>query len=165
MVNNFEEISMNVRDLFEKWKLTNLKVKTPILEMEWTPGDADKNAAWDLYIELLTRISTQPLDPKSGDEKAALTSVYQIFPLTREILKQHGRDAICFSRIAIIVLNQVVRPFTSKWHRLSSNGAFDEEKHCDAFRKELEIIQVQLVHYTQLLADLAAVEDLTQIDE
>ena len=50
---------MQIRDLFEKWGLTSLKVKTPILEMNWEPADADKNAAWDLYVELLTRVSTQ----------------------------------------------------------------------------------------------------------
>jgi hypothetical protein len=49
---------MKFRDLFEKWNLTGLKVKTPIMDMEWKPSDPDKDAAWDLYIELLTRITT-----------------------------------------------------------------------------------------------------------
>ena len=39
---------MKIRDLFEKWNLTALKVKIPILEMDWTPGDADKDAAWEI---------------------------------------------------------------------------------------------------------------------
>ena len=29
---------MQIKDLFEKWSLTGLKVKTPILEMEWQPS-------------------------------------------------------------------------------------------------------------------------------
>ena len=155
---------MKIRDLFEKWNLTALKVKTPILEMEWTPGDTDKDAAWDLYVELLTRITTQPLPYESGVEKTALDSVYAIFPLTRETLKRHGRDAVSFSRIAIIVLNQIVRPFTAKWHRLSSEGAFSDPAQCDAFRTELAKLQTHLKHYTQLLADLASVEDLTDVN-
>ena len=155
---------MKIRDLFEKWNLTVLKVKTPILEMDWTPGDTDKDAAWDLYVELLTRISTQPLGTEEGMEKAALDSVYSIFPLTRETLKHHGRGAVSFSRIAIIVLNQIVRPFTAKWHRLSSLEAFGDPAQCETFRNELAELQTQLKHYTQLLADLANVEDLTEVD-
>jgi hypothetical protein len=54
----------------EKWGMTSLKIKTPFLEMEWKPKDEDKAAAWEMYVELLTRITTQPLDSEHGDEKA-----------------------------------------------------------------------------------------------
>ena len=155
---------MKMRDLFEKWNLTGLKVKTPILELDWTPGDPDKDAAWDLYVEMLTRISTQPLPTESGVEKTALDSVYSIFPLTRDTLKRHGRGAVSFSRIAIVVLNQIVRPFTAKWHRLSLLEAFDDPAQCETFRNELAELQTQLRHYTQLLADIANVEDLTEMN-
>jgi hypothetical protein len=87
-----------------------------------------------------------------------------LFPLTRTTLKDHGRKAIGFSRIAIIILNQVVRPFTSKWHRLSNQGAFNDATQCSAFRADLFILQAELRKYTRLLADLASVEDLTQMD-
>ncbi|KKL96891.1 hypothetical protein LCGC14_1839980, partial [marine sediment metagenome] len=62
-------------DWLKKWKMSNLKIKTPFLEMEWNPKNADKDAAWDLYIELLTRIATQPLKAENGDEEDALASV------------------------------------------------------------------------------------------
>ena len=45
----------------ENWDMTSLKIKIPFLDMEWKPQDEDKSAAWDLYIELLTRITIQPL--------------------------------------------------------------------------------------------------------
>jgi hypothetical protein len=48
--------------------------------MEWEPQDKDKNAAWELYIELLTRITTQPLAQTHGDEEMALKSIHTIFP-------------------------------------------------------------------------------------
>jgi hypothetical protein len=63
-----------------------------------------------LYIELLTRISTQYLQPVHGDEKTALDSIHNLFSLTREILKSHGRDCQEFAKIAIPILNQIVRP-------------------------------------------------------
>ena len=71
----------------EKWDMTSLKIKTPFLDMEWKPQNEDKAAAWELYIELLTRITTQPLEQEDGDEEIALKSVYSIFPLTREVIK------------------------------------------------------------------------------
>jgi hypothetical protein len=36
--------------------------------MEWKPSDPDKAAARDLYVELLTRITTQPLPDEDGVE-------------------------------------------------------------------------------------------------
>ena len=156
---------MRIKDLFEKWGLVGLKVKTPILEMDWEPSDPDKNAAWDLYVELLTRITTQRLSHEHGTEEAALESVHQIFGLTRTTLKEHGRQAENFTRVAIIVLNQVIRPFTAKWHRLSEQEAFDEEAKCVEFRKELSELQDKLRAYTKMLSELADVEDMTEMED
>jgi hypothetical protein len=47
-----------------------------------------------------------------------------IFPLTREILRKHGSGAGEFAKLAIPVLNQIIRPFTAKWHRRSLADAF-----------------------------------------
>jgi len=156
---------MRMKDLFEKWGLTGLKVKTPILEMDWEPSDPDKNAAWDLYVELLTRITTQRLPIEHGTEAAALESVHKIFGLTRATLKEHGRKAEHFTKVAIIVLNQVIRPFTAKWHRLSEQRAFDDETRCGEFRKELAELQGQLRAYTKMLSELADVEDMTEMED
>ncbi len=156
---------MRIKDLFEKWGLVGLKVKTPILEMEWEPSDPDKDAAWDLYVELLTRITTQRLPHEHGTEEAALESVHKIFELTRTTLKEHGRKAENFTKVAIIVLNQVIRPFTAKWHRLSEKGAFDDANQCAEFREELAELQDRLRAYTKLLSDLADVEDMTEMED
>ncbi len=147
----------------ENWDMTSLKIKAPFLEMEWKPKDEDKTAAWELYIELLTRTTTQRLDEEHGDEKTALTSVFSIFSITRDVLKNNGRHCIEFSKIAIVVLNQIVRPFTAKWHKLSINGAFEDSKKCQEFRAELSELQRVLKIYTRMLADMAGVEDLTDI--
>jgi len=132
--------------------------------MEWKPSDTDKDAAWDLYVELLTRITTQPLSDEHGVEQTALGSIYALFGLTRQTLKEHGRSCIEFTRIAVIILNQSVRPFTAKWHRKSQDGAFESSEQCTQFRLELQVLQAQLRNYTKLLADLADVEDLTEIE-
>lgn len=165
MVNLYKNGSfMKIRDLFEKWNLTGLKVKAPVLEMEWRPSDPDKDAAWDLYVELLTRITTQTLPDDHGVEQTALLSIYALFGITRQTLKEHGRGCVQFTRIAVIVLNQVIRPFTAKWHLLSEQQAFEDPEQCREFRAELSALQVQLRNYTKLLSDLASVEDLTEIE-
>jgi hypothetical protein len=155
---------MTLRDWLQKWGLTSLKINLHFLEAPWTPKDADRDAAWELYIELLTRIATQPLPPEDGVEASALASVHALFGLTREAIKRHGRQCQEFTKLAIVVLNQVVRPFTAKWHRLSEQGAFEDRKRCLEFRAELEALQAQLREYTRMLADLAGVEDLTSLE-
>lgn len=154
---------MQLKKLLEKWDLTSLRIKTPFLEMSWEPKDEDKTAAWELYVELVTRVATQRLDPDQGDEAASLESIYQLFPLTRETIKRNGRYCINFSRIAVVVLNQKVRPFTAKWHPRVLAGDLDAAAR-NEFRAELRDLQTDLRNYTRLLADLADVEDLTDLE-
>ena len=156
---------MKFKKWFENWDITGLKIKTPILEMEWSPQDSDKDAAWDMYIELLTRIATQPLSDDDGIEQTALESIHALFPITRNIIKDHKRDCEGFARIAIIILNQIIRPFTARWHRLSSDKAFQDPSKCKLFRKELKELQEKLTKYSMMLAEIAGVEDLTKMEE
>ena len=108
---------MTFSDLFRQWGLTSIKLNVEFAEMEFKATEDDQIAAWDMYVELLTRITTQPLEDGTGDEETALTSVFSLFAITREILKTKGRQANNFTKVAIIVLNQVIRPFTAKWHK------------------------------------------------
>ncbi len=156
---------MNWRDWLDKWGKTSLKINATFLAMEWKPQDGDRMAAWELYIELLTRITTQPLQDGTGDEKTALDSIYSIFATTRDVIKRNGRHCIEFTKIAIVVLNQIIRPFTAKWHRLSVQGAFSNPAQCIVFRDELKVLQKQLIIYQKMLADLAGVEDLTELEK
>ncbi|MDE0317381.1 MAG: hypothetical protein OXM61_21090 [Candidatus Poribacteria bacterium] len=156
---------MNFSNWLEKWGMESLKITPPFLQMEWTPKAADKNAAWALYIELLTRITTRPLPIEHGDEKAALDSVYSLFATTREVIREYGPECINFTKIAIVVLNQVIRPFTAKWHRKSIAGVFEDETERTVFRDELAALQEELRKYSRMLADIADVEDLTNLED
>jgi hypothetical protein len=151
----------------EKWEMTSLKMNFAFLQMEWEPKDADKDAAWELYVELLTRISTQALPQKDGDEETALKSIHKLFELTRDILKKYGRGCVGFSKIAVVVLNQVVRKFTAKWHKVSldKENGFNNPQHCEQFRLELQALQIELKKYTRALATIADVEDLSTLED
>lgn len=156
---------MKRRDFLEKWGLASLKINLGFLESEFKPGDPDRAAAWELYVELLTRITTQTLAPEDGDEKSALDSIHAIFPLTREILRRHGSGCGEFAKLAIPVLNQIIRPFTAKWHHLALTGAFNDPSRCSEFRAELATLQPLLRDYTRALSAMAEVEDLTNLEQ
>lgn len=156
---------MKWREWLEEWGMNSLKIKTPFLDAEWKPQEQDKVAAWQLYVELLTRVTTQKLDLKEGDEYAALSSVHQLFPLTRDILRENGRHCLEFTKIAVIVLNQIIRPFTAKWHPVAKRNGFDDSPElCSDFRVDLDQLQQKLTIYSQMLSEMAGVEDLTDLE-
>lgn len=152
---------MKVIDWFKKWEFDSLKINAKFLELEFSFNDTDKKAAWEMYVELLTRVATQELKVETGDEKTALESVYSLFSITRDILKSNGASCINFARIAIIILNQKIRPFTAKWHLECLEDGFKDSNKRQEFRKDLKILQIELKKYTRMLSDLASVEDLS----
>ncbi len=156
---------MNLGEFFRQFHLDKVKFNVPFASVEISFDEADKDGAWELYIEMLTRIVTQPLPAEAGDEKTALDSIYSLFPITREVLRRRGRGNIQFAKVAIPVLNQVVRPFTAKWHRESLAGAFNHESKRNEFRAELEALQEELRNYNRMLAQVAGVEDLTDLEQ
>lgn len=153
-----------IKELLKRVRLESLKFQSNFVEVEISFNNNEKDAAWELYVEMITRVVTQNLKLTDGDEKSALESVYSLFPITREILKRRGRDCTQFAKIAVAVLNQIVRPFTAKWHKKSLKGAFQDSKECQAFRDDLRKLQKKLCKYTHLLAVVADVEDLTYIN-
>ena len=156
---------MKLNELFGRFHLEKVRLNLAVVGLEMSFEQADRDAAWELYIEMLTRIVTQPLPNNVGDDKTALDSVYSLFPITREILRRRGRSTVRFSMVAIPVLNQIVRPFTAKWHRESLARAFDEDEKCRQFRIELAALQDELRNYNRMLADIAGVEDLTDLEQ
>lgn len=153
-----------IADWFSRFKLEKVRLGSRLANAEFSFEDVDREAAWELYVEMLTRVLTQPLSPADGDEQAALESIYSLFATTRDILRRRGPTAIQFTKIAVPVLNQVVRPFTAKWHKkglgAEPSGAIKQE-----FRAELAALQLDLRNYNRMLADIAGVEDLTDLEQ
>jgi hypothetical protein len=141
---------------------------------EWEADSTERRAAWSLYVELVTRIAVQPLELEQGLIREALTSLYSLFPTTREILKQAGPDVgaahASVGGIAIAVLNNGLRPFLARWHPLLQ--AWEAKRPTDLspkehelnwseepkFRAELEQLRRDLEQYADALAKVAGVE-------
>ena len=135
--------------------------------------NVERLAAWKLYVELNTRITTQPLSTSEGFLREALTSLYAVFGITREILKEagpavaQGDESLGF--YAMEILNQVLRPVLAKWHPALSHweeqrdpkvSPLEHEKKwakAGKLRKELEATRKTIVKYCEALATLAGV--------
>ncbi|HJW23503.1 MAG TPA: hypothetical protein VJ576_01285 [Rhodocyclaceae bacterium] len=123
-------------------------------ELVWQPDNPDRQAAWKLYTELRTRITTQPLRYGTGDEATALRSVYELFGLSRSLIQSHY-GCTHFASIATRVLNYWVRPFTAKWHRVSVEGRLASTDVRFSFRIELDELRSHLLQFSRLLGILA----------
>jgi hypothetical protein len=147
----------------------------------WEPNDAERLAAWELYVELMTRVAVVPLPAGEGLLREALTSLYSLFAATREILRRHG-PAVAepkpdgqynFGYLAVVILNGVIRPFLAHWHPLleqweasrpPGRSRVEHEKawpHAAQLRAELDAIRASLAQYAALLAAACGVPDLS----
>lgn len=165
-------------------KLNNIKVGLNLgvfkVEGTWDPNVDERRAAWELYVELVTRISIAPLGPEEGLLREALSSLYSLFGSTREILRKYGpsvakpkrRGNISFGFVAISMLNGVLRPTLAKWHpllqtyeqtRRESVSLQEHEaawEHIDNLRQAIEETRLTLIEYANLFALSADVPPL-----
>jgi hypothetical protein len=153
---------MKILDFLKRIELQGLKINAAFASATITFKNSDKAAAWEIYIDLVTRIATQPLKADEGVDKAALDSLHDFFKATRETIKRHGPSSYNAARISVVVLNGVLRPFLAKWHLRTSKGPLSAADH-DLFRAELQQIQRQLRGYLSSLAELIGVEDISQL--
>jgi len=176
---------MGIREYFrqrkvERIELTEIEVQWLGIKGKWVADRVQQQAAWELYVELVTRVATQQLGPNQGLLREALTSIYSLFPETRRILKQYGPKvalpmecgALSLAEIALIVLNRHLRPLLAEWHpRLEAHEATRGEKVApasherawpdhQALREEIDRLRNVLSSYAGLLARACGVEPL-----
>ncbi|MGW0736212.1 TIR domain-containing protein [Streptomyces sp. NPDC002851] len=83
------------------------------------PGPVERSAAFDLQVELITRVGVQPLSPEQGSLREALTSLHTLFATTRDVLHRIAAETPVphtLPALAAALLNQHLRPFLSTWH-------------------------------------------------
>jgi hypothetical protein len=156
--------------------------KLPFLEIEgdWEPDEKERSAAWELYVELITRITVAELRPDEGLLRETLSSIYSLFQTTRSLLRSYGPSiaapkaghAISFGYIAVAVLNVVLRPLLAKWHPLLLDYEARRDPRVSSWQheraweqgpelvKELNEVRTLLIAYADLLAEVAGVSPL-----
>ncbi|MGB3401760.1 MAG: hypothetical protein WBA77_03645 [Microcoleaceae cyanobacterium] len=141
---------------------------------EWQADSTERNAAWSLYVELVTRISVEPLEESEGFHREAFNSLYSLFETTREVLREAGPGVGASHNsvggIAIAVLNRGIRPFLTKWHpslqtwEAQKPEGVSSQEHQQSWEKEaqlrrkLEALRQELNKYAQALAQIAGIE-------
>jgi hypothetical protein len=149
----------------------------------WEPGEEERQAAWEMYVELITRVSVQQLGHEEGLLREALSSLFSLFATTRQILRANGpavaqpskRSDLSFGIIAVAVLNQALRPFLNRWHAVLSDyettrpegrSSVDHERvwdQADRLRADLEELRITLKAYTEQLGEVAGVPSLIEL--
>lgn len=147
----------------------------------WEPNDAERLAAWELYVELMTRVAVVPLHAEEGLLREALSSLYSLFATTRNILRRYGpavaepkpNGQYNLGYLALVILNGVVRPFLAHWHplleeweatRRSGQSRVEHEQAWPLVRQvrtELDQTRAILTQYAALLAAACGVPDLS----
>ena len=147
---------------------------------DWAPDSSERDAAWEMYIELITRIGVVDLAPTEGLVREALSSLYSLFATTRDILRRYGPgiarpaqgSTVSFGHLAVSVLNHALRPMLATWHplledyehgrpqqvsRLEWERAWDRH---DEIRAALADVGRTLTAYAGLLGEVCDAKDL-----
>ena len=142
---------------FRRWKIESGDFDQDRMVEFWAPCAADRALAWDMYVELQTRITTQVLEDEDGNDLAALESVYKCFPLSRDFMHKHGVDCVNTATLLTYFLNQKVRSFTAKWHKRSVDEIWKGTPTAKQpeFRTELKTLQPTLRLLATALSQLA----------
>ncbi|MFD9098322.1 hypothetical protein [Streptomyces collinus] len=153
-------------------RLTEVRITVPQLsEFTFVVNNDARQVAWQLFVETVTRVSTQPLQDGDGNLREALSSLYGLFATTRETLKA-SRPSVAVTGgqtveyLAVTMLNRELRPFLSSWHprlrayEVAGPGALESEwRDNAACRDELRVVQSNLHVYALGYARLAGVKD------
>ncbi len=59
------------------FKQVTVNIPFGIGSVSWESDPTERNAAWELYVELVTRIAVQSLEPNVGLIREALNSLYR----------------------------------------------------------------------------------------
>ncbi|MET9965023.1 toll/interleukin-1 receptor domain-containing protein [Streptomyces sp. NPDC006356] len=140
------------------------------------PSEAERMAAYDIQVELVTRIGVQELAPGTGSLREALTSLKSLIDFTRATLHtysiglERGTRAPTVQSLAYRLINDTIRPFTSTWHpRLSAYEAhcpadtapLDHEAvwpEAEAMRRELAELREPLLRIAEALAGISGAD-------
>ena len=129
-------------------------------------SEAGVRAAWELYVELATRITAHPLEPGAGSVRESLDSLYSLFGTTRQVLRAAGPEVgdgpNALGPLAIRVLNDGVRPFLLAWHtelsaaERAAAGELSVDRRA-TFDAGLAELRRSLDQYVEALAEIAGV--------
>ena len=142
------------------------------------PDESEVRAAWELYVEMVTRTPLGDVSSQEGSLREALDSIYSLFDTTRGILRKYGhgvarpknRHKLSFGYLAVSMLNRVLHPLLTEWHpklhAWQRNNPHLHESEWEGrgdFLNALDEIRVHLRQYSDLFAEVANVPELMEV--
>lgn len=142
------------------------------------PGPVERAAAFDLQVELVTRVGVQPLAPDQGSLREALASLHGLFGTTREVLHRVADETaapLVLPHIAAALANEHLRPFLSTWHpalqqheaKRSDGTSPTAHEHtwerAAEMRADLDRLRLPLTRIAARLAELSGVDLLMDL--
>lgn len=117
-----------IRGTAKKIKPSEYKIEIPGFSISGNVEyySADQDIAWKIYVEMVTRVTASGLHENDGILREAFNSMYKVFGMLRETLKNAPLDLarpatpgkLTVTSVLIKVMNEHLRPFLSKWHPL-----------------------------------------------
>ncbi|MEM1227021.1 MAG: patatin-like phospholipase family protein [Planctomycetota bacterium] len=130
-------------------------------DRHFDPTTEDRAAAWRLYIQLRSRITSQELPYLDGDEAAAVDSIHKLFDFTREACNADGAKSARFSELAWAVMDLFVRDLTAKWHKpILENRLTVDLAH--ELRTDLQQLRIGMTFAMRLFESLASGDPIRQ---
>ncbi|MFJ3668539.1 hypothetical protein ACIPSE_19055 [Streptomyces sp. NPDC090106] len=142
-----------------------------------TSSESERMAAYDIQVELVTRVGVQELDSGTGSLREALTSLKSLLDFTRATLRAYGTSVTRAAAgqptvpgLCDALVNDVIGPFTTAWHpRLTAHEAcrpggtapLDHEAswpEAAAMRTELTALREPLLHIEEQLSAISGAD-------
>lgn len=160
----------------DEWYVKEIQINTLGHNWKLVNSGSQRRIAWTIFVEAVTRITTQPMNDDQGDNGVALKSLYDFFQDTRQIIANMEATSIMPSTrksldtvetYALAMLNQDIRPFLSKWHpiwdvwrKLNSNAPSSNWERHTEFRADLKTLQSKMLERVIGLGIIAGIPDI-----
>ena len=129
-----------------------------VIDRECYPSSTDQKAAWEIYVEITTRISAVTYTADC-DAREALDSLYKLFQIIRTAL---AKNENCYRTLkAVLPLsNGKYREFLTYWgarrDSLKADGDGSKVKLTTEFKLDLEKLQKEFEHLLVRLQEILA---------
>jgi hypothetical protein len=160
----------------EDWQVTEIEIETLGQKWKLANSGSQRRVAWSVFVEIVTRIATQPMLDWEGDDGIVLKSLYDLFQYTRNSITEIEPTRVLPSRTehcdtvetyALAMLNQDLRPFLSKWHpawdtwrKENPDSDSSSWEHHARFRADLKVLQPKIRERAKGLGVVAGVSEL-----
>lgn len=137
----------------------HVELKLPMinsLKGKWTVNDLQRQASWEMYIQVITRISSLPLERSQRNAEQEFSDLNDLLEAMRGVLGKYGPSSgekggdgeLSFAYITLVLINVLIRPV------LALKG-----KSCTVdLYQEFDRTYAVLIDYCGILVQAAEVE-------